>query len=364
MKYLPFHEALEDCSRLAGKVPQASCLDEGDFPVIGQGKQPVEGFTNDSGLVYRGSLPVILFGDHTAAFKFIDQPFARGADGTKLFRPRTQCLDGKFAWHFLQTAKLPETGYDRKTKYLESLKIPLPPLEEQRRIAAILDKASSLELLALRQQITIEEAEAHLFLDYLGSPFPKQTRWPVVRLCELGLLERGVSRHRPRNDPSLMNGPYPFVQTGDVAGCHRVIESFNSTYSEKGLTQSRLWPKGTLCITIAANIAKTGILGFEACFPDSVVGFQSDRPACITYVQCWMGFLQKHIEKMAPESAQKNINLEILRELHIPLPHAEALTRFHEQVLSLRRLWGEQRSRREKIAEMNFSLSSQLLGES
>ena len=147
MKYLPFHEALEDCSRLAGKVPQALCLDEGDFPVIGQGRHPVEGFTNDSGLIFRGDLPVILFGDHTATFKFIDRPFARGADGTKLFRPRTQYLDAKFAWHFLQTAKLPDTGYDRKTKYLESLKIPLPPLEEQRRIAAILDKVSEVKAL-------------------------------------------------------------------------------------------------------------------------------------------------------------------------------------------------------------------------
>ena len=151
MKYLPFHEALEDCSRLAGKVPQASCLDEGDFPVISQGKQPVEGFTNDTGLVFRGDLPVILFGDHTAAFKFIDQPFARGADGTKIFRPRTQYLDAKFAWHFLQTAKLPETGYDRKTKYLESLRIPLPPLEEQQRIAAILDKTAIFMALPQRR---------------------------------------------------------------------------------------------------------------------------------------------------------------------------------------------------------------------
>lgn len=178
MKYLPFHEALEDCSRLAGKVPQASCLNEGDFPVIGQGKQPLEGFTNNSGLVFRGDLPVILFGDHTGAFKFIDRPFARGADGTKLFRPRIQRLDTKFAWHFLQTAKLPETGYDRKTKYLESLRIPLPPLEEQRRIAAILDKSyrltqlikSSISTIDLLKQATFRRAIAHRGIHAIKEP--------------------------------------------------------------------------------------------------------------------------------------------------------------------------------------------------
>ncbi len=74
-----------------------------------------------------------------------------------------------------------------------------------------------------------------------------------------------------------------------------------------------------------------------------------------------MGFLQKHIEKMAPESAQKNINLEILRELQIPLPHEEALNKFHEQVLSLRGLWVKQRSRRDRVGELNCALSSQLL---
>ena len=163
MNYLPFHEALEDCSRLAGKVPQASCLHEGNIPVIGQGKQAVEGFTNDPDLVFRGDLPVILFGDHTAAFKFIDRPFARGADGTKLFRPRTEHLDAKFAWHFLQTVQLPQSGYDRKTKYLENVVIPLPPLEEQRRIAAILDKAASLEAAQQRRTELLWRIEASLF---------------------------------------------------------------------------------------------------------------------------------------------------------------------------------------------------------
>ena len=358
MNYLPFHEALEDCSRLAGKVPQASCIHEGNFPVIGQGKQAVEGFTNDPGLIFRGDLPVILFGDHTAAFKFIDRPFARGADGTKLFRPRTEHLDAKFTWHFLQTVQLPQTGYDRKTKYLESVAIPLPPLEEQRRIAAILDKATELEVLSMKQSRLLEDAEKHLFLEYFGSPFPGKTPWPVAQLGELGSLERGISKHRPRNDPTLMDGPYPFIQTGDVAGCRGKITTFSATYSEKGLAQSRLWPAGTLCITIAANIAKTGILDFDACFPDSVVGFQERSPAIITYVQCWMSFLQGHIEQMAPESAQKNINLEILRGLSVPVPSEDRLKKFHVAILSLRCTWTRSTQRRGQTAELKSSLQS------
>jgi type I restriction enzyme, S subunit len=93
-----------------------------------------------------------------------------------------------------------------------------------------------------------------------------------------------------------------------------------STYSDIGLRQSKLWPAGTLCITIAANIAKTGILRFDACFPDSIVGFRAEDPATVEYVRIWLSFLQKALEDRAPESAQKNINLAILRDISLPLP--------------------------------------------
>jgi type I restriction enzyme S subunit len=238
------------------------------------------------------------------------------------------------------------------------LEIPLPPLEEQRRIAAILDKVTALEDLSAKQSRLLEEAEKHLFLECFGSPFPGKTLWPVAQLGEIGSLERGISKHRPRNDPSLMDGPYPFIQTGDVAGCRGKITTFSATYSDKGLAQSRLWPAGTLCITIAANIAKTGILDFDACFPDSVVGFQARNPAIITYVQCWMSFLQGHIEKMAPETAQKNINLEILRGLSVPVPSEARLEKFHAAILLLRRTWVRSTNRRVRTVELKSSLQS------
>jgi type I restriction enzyme S subunit len=358
MNSASFYEVLEDCSRLAGRVSQTQCLLNGDIPVIGQGKQSVEGYTNNFHLAFRGDLPVILFGDHTAAFKFIDRPFARGADGTKLFRPRDERLYAKFAWHFLKTVQLPHTGYDRKTKYLISIRIPLPPLDEQQRIAAIMDKAMALGELSANQIQLLEEAERDLFLACIGSPFPGETIWPVCQLGEIGTLERGVSKHRPRNDPSLMNGPHPFIQTGDVSGCRGKITSFSATYSEKGLAQSRLWPAGTLCITIAANIAKTGILDFNACFPDSIVGFQSDNPALIIYVQCWMTFMQSHIEEMASESAQKNINLDTLRGLILPLPPESRLQDFHDQLLALRSLWISANARAARLEETSLSLQA------
>ena len=84
---------------------------------------------------------------------------------------------------------------------------------------------------------------------------------------------RGKSKHRPRNDVRLYGGDIPFIQTGDIREAGKWIENYSQTYSEFGLQQSKQWEKGTLCITIAANIAETGLLGFDACFPDSIIGF-------------------------------------------------------------------------------------------
>jgi type I restriction enzyme S subunit len=156
-----------------------------------------------------------------------------------------------------------------------------------------------------------------------GELAPLPEGWCWATLPQLGELNRGKSRHRPRNDPRLLGGPYPFIQTGDVRRAHGFIETFEDTYSEFGLAQSRLWPAGTLCITIAANIAETGILRFAACFPDSVVGFlNSDEPVLVRYIELFIRTAREKLATYAPATAQKNINLETLSEIVIPLAPA------------------------------------------
>lgn len=145
--------------------------------------------------------------------------------------------------------------------------------------------------------------------------------WEWVPLPELGELNRGKSKHRPRDDARLYGGAYPFIQTGDVKASRGTISTHSQTYSELGLRQSRLWPAGTLCITIAANIADTGILSFPACFPDSVVGFLANElRASARYVEFFLRTAKSDLARYAPATAQKNINLETLRALLVPLP--------------------------------------------
>ena len=143
-------------------------------------------------------------------------------------------------------------------------------------------------------------------------------RWQYICLAYLGDLGRGKSKHRPRNDVKLFGGEYPFIQTGEVKA-NSVIKTFSQIYNEFGLSQSKLWAKGTLCITIAANIAETCFLGIEACFPDSIVGFSACIGICNSkYIDYFLQSAKQKIETFAPATAQKNINLTILEDLLIP----------------------------------------------
>jgi type I restriction enzyme S subunit len=163
-----------------------------------------------------------------------------------------------------------------------------------------------------------------LFLKaHLNSVFSnKGEGWVEKKLEDVSKeFGRGKSKHRPRNDPKLFGGPHPFIQTGEVRNSNHIISSFAETYSEFGLAQSKLWPKGTLCITIAANIAETGILGFDACFPDSVIGIVADeRCTSGKFLEYMMQSFRNQLKAKGKGSAQDNINMGTFEDLLFPFP--------------------------------------------
>ncbi|EHR0255876.1 restriction endonuclease subunit S [Escherichia coli] len=168
-------------------------------------------------------------------------------------------------------------------------------------------------------------------------PFELPEGWEWSYLSDIGILARGRSKHRPRNDPTLYaDGTIPLVQTGDVARSNGYINTYSALYNQLGLSQSKLWNKGTLCITIAANIADSGILNFDACFPDSVVGFTPyENEIPVLYFHYFMMTIKSTLEKFAPSTAQKNINIDILSQLFFPCPPLEEFHRIVDKVQNL-----------------------------
>ena len=216
---------------------------------------------------------------------------------------------------------------------MESCVFPLPPLPEQQRIVdrieslfAKLDEAKQKARDARDSFETRKAAILHrAFTGELTAQWKKEhgvgmESWERLKLGEIGTLERGRSQHRPRNDPRLFGGPYPFIQTGDVASANVYIMEHHQTLSEFGMEQSRMFSAGTLCITIAANIGDVAILSYDCCFPDSVVGFSPNSRSISKFIYYMMSILQKELEDNAPATAQKNINLKILNAVEMNIP--------------------------------------------
>ncbi|MBR4144202.1 MAG: restriction endonuclease subunit S [Lachnospiraceae bacterium] len=225
------------------------------------------------------------------------------------------------------------------------IELPLPDLCEQKRIVSRIEELfSSLdnavdtlrktkEQLTVYRQTVLKEAfegqlTSHLKIKVTlpwadegkDSSLPiLPNEWRYVPLKELGDLGRGKSKHRPRNDPKLfIDGKYPFIQTGEVKSARKYITDYLKQYGDFGLQQSKLWPKGTLCITIAANIAETAFLGIDACFPDSVVGFTPSKNILAEYIRYFIESQKIRLWAFAPATAQKNINLDTLENLIVP----------------------------------------------
>lgn len=169
-----------------------------------------------------------------------------------------------------------------------------------------------------RTSVTRESYDSKLY-SLIGQG---EASYPRKTLREIALdFGRGKSKHRPRDDAKLYGGPYPFIQTGDVRGAEHLITEFKQTYSEAGLAQSKLWPRGTLCITIAANIAETGVLNFDACFPDSVIGVVVDETQTSSkYLEYMLHTVKADLKAKGKGSAQDNINLATFESEGFPFP--------------------------------------------
>ena len=148
------------------------------------------------------------------------------------------------------------------------------------------------------------------------------SHWSEKKLSDLGTFKRGKSKHRPRNDPLLFSdGKHPLVQTGEVKSANLYINHHSATYNDLGLKQSQLWPKDTLCITIAANIAETALLGYPMCFPDSVVGFNAfPDTSSELFMHYVFTYIRKSIQNSASGSIQDNINIDYLTSLKFKVP--------------------------------------------
>ncbi|WP_295427077.1 restriction endonuclease subunit S [uncultured Thiodictyon sp.] len=249
-----------------------------------------------------------------------------------VFRPSAM-LDKGFLYYFLARPEFLREGAARMggavghqrvpMEFIGNYQIPIPPLPEQERIIGILDEAfEGIATAKANAERNLQNARA-IFESHLNAVFTQRGEgWKQRTLEEIATsFGRGKSKHRPRNAAHLYGGKYPFVQTGDVRNADHTIKEFSQTYSEAGLAQSKLWPKGTICVTIAANIAETAILGFDACFPDSIIGVVANPDeADVGFIEYLLQSFKLRLQSLGKGSAQHNINMGTFENERFPFP--------------------------------------------
>lgn len=265
---------------------------------------------------------------------------------TTYFVDRTQTRENlRWLFYALESLELDKINFDSAVPGLSrelaySLPLVFPPLPEQQRIAEYLDasctaidtavaaKRRQLEILdALRSTIIQESVTAGLDtnvelmdsnIDWLPA-IPRH--WQSARLKRHVKMIRGQFSHRPRNDPAFYDGPYPFIQTGSISAVDKFITEFTQTLNEDGLRISKLFPADTIVMTITgAKIAEVAVTAFEACFPDSIVGFVPDHYVNRDYLYYLLVAMKSALLRAMVVTTQPNINYVQIGGNYIPLP--------------------------------------------
>jgi type I restriction enzyme, S subunit len=313
-------EAPANC--IKGSIPSSIFK----YPVYGNGAE-IYGYT-DSYKIGKDAVTISSIGANTGTVYFRKACFTP-IIRLKVLMPKYDELLPRYIYHYLssQTISSKKSSVPNVSKErFKKIQIPIPcpdnpdrSLAIQAEIVRILDTFTELTA-ELTAELGDRQKQYNYYRDRLLTFEEGEVEWKTLGEVALD-FGRGKSKHRPRNDPKLYGGNTPFIQTGDIRNASHVIEAYSQTYSEIGLKQSKLWPKDTLCITIAANIAETSILGFDACFPDSVIGFVANPEKTTSgYVEYLLSSLKTKLEEMGQGSAQSNINLGTFENLKFPFP--------------------------------------------
>jgi len=297
--------------------------DDGNYQLFG-----AKGFNKNISFYHQEEEYLAIIKDGAGIGRISQHPKQSSILGTMQYLIPKNGFDISFVKYFLYSIDFEKhrNGSTIPHIYFKDYKSELFPilgLKEQEKIVTILDEAfSAIAKAKANAELNLQNAK-ELFESYLQGVFEnKGEDWEEKTLEEISkTFGRGKSKHRPRNDKKLYNGKYPFIQTGNIRNSNHFITNYSQTYNDIGLAQSKLWEKGTICITIAANIAETGILSFDACFPDSIIGITVDEKiANIDFVEYLLQSFKVHIQSLSKGSAQENINLGTFQDKLFPFP--------------------------------------------
>lgn len=325
-----------------------------------QGKELIGGYSDDASRLCQSGLPAIVFGDHTRCFKFVDFPFCMGADGVKVLRPKEDA-HVKYLYYYLRQLPLTNGGYDRHFKYLKRAEVLLPPVPDQRRIAAILDQAEALRAKRRAALGLLDGLAQAVFLEMFGDPELNPKAWPRTALATLvregDRINYGVVQPGDHLDEGI-----PLVRVGDLAdgrvnssGLKRIAPAIEADYK-----RSRLHGDEIL-------VSCVGSIGVVALADDSVKGFNIARAVARIplaestnrlFLAAYLNtdFAQHYFTSELRTVAQPTLNIKQLCETMVFLPPLPLQKTFAARIAAIETLKSTHRAHLTQLDALFASL--------
>lgn len=324
------------------KIKQSEYLQSGRFPIVDQGRDLVGGYTDDESKLCSSDLPVIIFGDHTKHLKYIDFPFCLGADGAKVLKAKDG-VDPKYLYYALGAVNIPDAGYSRHFKYLKDGRIPLPPLEEQKRIAGILDQADALRRLRARALEKLNTLGQAVFQETFGDPATNPRSLPKLRIASaVSKISDGPFGSNLKSEHYTDAGVRVWrLQNITARGIDNSDQAFISEEHYNTISKHTCFPGDVIVATL-------GDPNLRACIQPSSVSRAINKADCVqirpnndvAIAEFWEGLINhpgmialSHSEIHGQTRAR--ISMGRLREICVPIPDIEDQYIYRDRVAGI-----------------------------
>ncbi len=329
-------EKFENCIesvKYTTKIPSKDYKETGKFPIISQEEDLISGFWDDEADVYKIKKPIVIFGDHTKVIKYIDFDFVLGADGVKILQPK-DFLDAKFFMYFLKNANIKSLGYARHYRLLKELNVPLPPLEEQKRIVAVLDKKfAQIETLKTAAEKNLQNTK-QLFQAELEKAF-SNTSWEKKSLGDVcKIIGGGTPSKKNKN---FYTGNIPWASVRDMSTDELSKTEFCITENAIKESSTNIIPKGNVIIATRVGLGKVCILQQDTAINQDLKGIIPKKENFLENLYLFYFFKSKanFIISNGVGATVHGVKLSFIQELAIPLPPLEEQKRIVAHLDSL-----------------------------
>lgn len=348
-RVLPFLDAVADATGGNAKIKVEDYLGAGVLPIVDQGQEQFNGYTDDPALACSAELPAIVFGDHTRRFKFIEEPFALGADGAKLLKPKEK-FDPKFLYYYLNQLQIESAGYSRHYKFLKETYVPVPPLATQQHIARVLEQADQLRKQAQQVESELNQLAQSLFLEMFGDPISNPNGFDVVNIQEVVDIRDGT-----HDTPSYVEIGIPFVTSTHLCGdcidfstAPKITEADHRSFSKRSLVED-----GDILFGMIGTIGNATLVRKDFEFSIKNVALFKPNHGKVNPYYLWMylrneKFLHHLFSTSGKGGTQKFVALGPLRAIDLMLPPRKEQEKFmgtykliHEQLMLIRNMKSE-----------------------